>query len=180
MSNLRAPWITGSLSALLFVTGCGQSNVVAPSQEAISSLIDGTRVIIATVVEVIDGDTVDLSIAGHRQRVRLIGVDTPETKHPRKPVECYGHEATVFTESLLAHGIEVRLERDSEARDAYDRLLVYVYRNSDDMFINLELVRKGFARPLIIEPNLTYADKFTAAARYAQANNWGLWQACRG
>lgn len=166
MLGMRVPWITSSLAVLLAVAGCGQSrNSVAH---------------IATVIEVIDGDTVDLSIDGHRQRVRLIGVNTPETKHPNKPVQCYGHEATVFTESLLPHGTKVRLERDAEARDTYDRLLVYVYRNFDNMFINLELVRQGFAHVLTIEPNVAYMDKFVAAARDAQSNNRGLWQACRG
>lgn len=166
MPNFRPPRITKSLTALLLVASCGQSRI--------------TAVNFATVIEVIDGDTVDLSIDGHRQRVRLIGVDTPETKHPRKPVECYGHEATVFAESLLPQGTKVRLERDAEARDAYDRLLVYLYRNFDNMFINLELVRQGFAHVLTIEPNITHIDKFVVAARDAQSNNRGLWQACRG
>ncbi len=134
----------------------------------------------ATVIEVIDGDTVDLSIAGRRQRVRLIGIDTPETKHPNKPVECFGIAATKFTESLLPRGTAVNIERDTEARDAYDRLLVYMYRDSDNMFINLELVLQGYARVLTIEPNLTYLDRFVAASRDAYSNNRGLWQACRG
>ncbi|MHB1090550.1 MAG: thermonuclease family protein [Ilumatobacteraceae bacterium] len=166
MPNFRAPRITRSLAALLVVASCGQSR--------------NSAVNFATVIEVIDGDTVDLSIDGHRQRVRLIGVDTPETKHPRKPVECYGHEATVFAESLLPQGTNGRLERDAEARDTYDRLLVYLYRNVDNMFINLELVRQGFAHVLTIEPNIAHMDKFVLAARDAQSNNRGLWQACRG
>lgn len=170
MLNFRTRWITGSIAALLIVASCGQSRN--------SALSAGTD--IATVIEVIDGDTVDLSIGDHRQRVRLIGVDTPETKHPRKPVQCFGHEATAFTESLLAHGTKVRLERDAEARDTYDRLLVYLYRDSDNMFINLELVRQGFAHVLTIEPNIAYIDQFVGAARDAQLNNRGLWQACRG
>lgn len=166
MSSMRVPWISSSLTVLLAVAACGQPR---------NSAAD-----IATVIEVIDGDTVDLSIAGHRQRVRLIGVDTPETKHPNKPVQCFGHEASAFTESLLAPGTKVRLERDAEARDTYDRLLVYLFRGSDNMFINLELVRRGFAHLLTIEPNIAYLEKFVAAARDARSNNEGLWQACRG
>jgi micrococcal nuclease len=172
MQNLHTRWITRSIAALLVVAGCSQSRNSAVNLDADAD--------IATVIEVIDGDTVDLSIAGHRQRVRLIGVDTPETKHPRKPVQCFGHEATVFTESLLLPGTKVRLERDAEARDTYDRLLVYLYRQSDNVFINLELVRQGFARVLTIEPNISYMDRFVAALRDAQSNNRGLWQACRG
>lgn len=164
--NIRSSWITRSLTALLLVASCGQQR---------PSVVN-----IATVIEVIDGDTVDLSIAGRFQRVRLIGIDTPETKHPNKPVQCYGHEATAFTESLLTRDTAVRIERDTEARDTYDRLLVYLYRNSDDMFINLELVLQGFAHVLTIEPNIAYMDKFVAASRDAYSNNRGLWQACRG
>jgi micrococcal nuclease len=166
MLDIRCSSIARSLVAVLVVVGCTQ-----PANSAVD---------IGTVVEVIDGDTVDLSIAGHRQRVRLIGIDTPETKHPSKPVQCYGPEATKFTESLLAHGTEVRIERDAEARDTYDRLLVYLYRTSDNTFINLELVLQGFAHVLTIEPNIAYMDKFVAASRDAQSNNRGLWQACRG
>lgn len=166
MSSMRVPWITGSLTILLVIAACGEPR---------NSAVD-----IATVIEVIDGDTVDLSIAGHRQRVRLIGVDTPETKHPNKPVECFGHEASAFAESLLVPGTKVRLERDAEARDTYGRLLMYLFRSSDNLFINLELVRQGFAHVLTIEPNIAYLEKFVAAARDAQSNNQGLWQACRG
>jgi micrococcal nuclease len=166
MPTIRSSSIARSLIAVLVVIGCTQ-----PA----NSVVD-----IGTVVAVIDGDTVDLSIAGHRQRTRLIGIDTPETKHPNKPVQCYGPEATKFTESLLAQGTEVRIERDAEARDTYDRLLVYLFRTSDNMFINLELVLQGFAHVLTIEPNIAYMDKFVAASRDAHSNNRGLWQACRG
>lgn len=166
MPTFRPMWIARSFTALLILVGCGhQSN---------------SEVKIGTVIDVIDGDTVDLAIAGHRQRVRLIGIDTPETKHPNKPVQCYGPQATLFTESLLTDGTEVRIERDAEARDAYDRLLVYLYRTSDNMFVNLQIVLQGFARVLTIEPNTTYMDKFVTASRDAHLNNRGLWQACRG
>lgn len=148
------------------VAGCGQSKISEQND--------------ATVIEVIDGDTMDLLIGGHRQRVRLIGVDTPETKHPRKSIQCFGPEAAAYTKSMLAKGTKVRLERDSEGRDVYDRLLVYLFRDADDLFINLELVRLGFAHVLTIEPNIAYLDKFVAASRDAQSSKLGLWQACRG
>lgn len=170
MRNFHTPWLTRSLTSLLVIVGCSQSN---------NSAIDAEPDI-AIVIEVVDGDTVDLSIDGHRQRVRLIGVDTPETKHPRKPVQCFGPEAAAFTESLLLRGSKVRLERDAEARDTYDRLLVYLYRASDNLFINLELVRQGFAHVLTIEPNIAYLNQFVGASHDAQLNNRGLWQACRG
>jgi micrococcal nuclease len=80
----------------------------------------------ATVVTVIDGDTLDVRIAGRRERVRLIGIDTPETVHPTKPVECFGPEASARAAELLPVGSVVLLRRDVEARDRYDRLLAYV------------------------------------------------------
>ena len=133
----------------------------------------------ATVVEVIDGDTIEIRFSGHTERVRLVGVDTPETRHPRKPVQCYGHEASAFTAAALPVGTKVRIERDIEARDVYDRLLAYIFRLSDDMFINLQLVRQGYARVLTIEPNTAYLSEFVAAANEAKRDNLGLWQACR-
>jgi micrococcal nuclease len=132
----------------------------------------------AVVVEVIDGDTVVLDVDGREESVRLIGVDTPETRHPERPVECFGPEATEFTEHLLPPGTAVRLERDIENRDDYGRLLGYVFRASDDVFVNYELVRNGYAVPLSIEPNVTHASLFVEAARSAEADDTGLWATC--
>lgn len=132
----------------------------------------------AVVEYVIDGDTVDMTIDGVSTRVRLIGIDTPETKKPDAPVECFGPEATAFTQSLLPPGTEVFLERDVVARDDFGRLLGYVYRSSDGLFVNREIVAKGYAQPLTIEPNDTYADQFIDAAIDAERANVGLWAAC--
>ena len=134
----------------------------------------------ATVVRVVDGDTVVVDVAGRRETVRLIGVDTPETKKPNTPVQCYGPEASAFTTSLLPPGTAVRLERDVEPRDAYDRLLAYVYRTADDLFVNLELVRTGHAVTLEFPPNTTNARRFAAAAADAEQHDRGLWGACPG
>jgi len=134
----------------------------------------------ATVVAVIDGDTIDVRIGGRQERVRLIGIDTPETKKPDAPVECFGPEATAFTAGLLPIGTDIRIERDVVGRDDYGRLLGYV-RLADPAgtFVNLEIVRRGFARPLTFEPNDTYAAAFADAARDAEAGDVGLWAACR-
>ena len=134
----------------------------------------------ATVVRVVDGDTIDADFAGTTERVRLIGIDTPETKKPDSPVECFGPEASARTAELLPPDTPIRVERDAEARDDYDRLLGYVYRSSDGLFVNLDLAVGGFARPLTIEPNSTFADRFVAAARTAQAHGTGLWGSCSG
>lgn len=134
---------------------------------------DGT----AVVVEVVDGDTVDVRIGGRTERVRLIGIDTPETQHPDAPVECFGPEASAFTRSLLAEGTEVRIERDVVGRDHFGRLLGYVHR-ADGIFVNHEIIRRGYATPLSFEPNTAFARAFADAARAAEAEDLGLWAAC--
>lgn len=132
----------------------------------------------ATVVHIDDGDTIDVEIDGRRTRVRFIGIDTPETKKPNTPIQCYGPEASAETAALLPIGTPVHLERDAEARDPYDRLLAYVYRADDGLFVNLELARRGFARALSIAPNVAYAGDFTRAVSDATAAHQGLWGAC--
>jgi micrococcal nuclease len=130
----------------------------------------------ATVVQTIDGDTIDVVLAGGRaERVRILGADTPETKDPRKPVQCFGAEASAHTHQRLL-GRRVRLETDVERRDKYGRLLAYVYvdgRRYDD-----ELLRLGYARLLIIPPNGAHARAMLRAELAAQRAHLGLWGAC--
>ena len=134
----------------------------------------------ATLVGVVDGDTIDVTVDGAEERVRLIGIDTPETKKPDSPVECFGPEAAAFTESLLPDGTRLHLERDVEARDQYGRLLAYVFVADSGLFVNLEIVRHGLANTLTIPPNVAHAADFVAAARAAEASNLGLWAGCAG
>ena len=145
------------------------------SHGAVSVSADGAR---ATVVRVVDGDTVVLRIAGRKESVRLIGVDTPETKHPTKPVECFGPEASRHAAGLLPAGTEVLVRRDTEARDVYRRLLLYVYRADDGLFVNRELVAGGWAVPKSYPPNTAHAEEFAALAATAEAAGLGLWGAC--
>lgn len=133
---------------------------------------------LATVVEVVDGDTVEVEVAGATETVRLLGIDTPETVHPDKPVECWGPEASARTEALLPTGSSVRLERDEEARDRFGRLLAYVRRADDGTFVNERLVAEGFARTLLIEPNHAYATALLDAQDTARETGAGLWSAC--
>ncbi|HSL60122.1 MAG TPA: thermonuclease family protein [Acidimicrobiales bacterium] len=135
---------------------------------------------VATVVEVVDGDTIRVRIDGRVEPVRLIGIDTPETHHPTRPVECFGAEATARTAELLAIGSEVRLERDVEPRDRFDRVLAYVHRVDDDLFVNLALVAEGFAVAGSYPPNLARQADLDAAGRRARADGLGLWGACGG
>ena len=134
----------------------------------------------ATVNRVVDGDTVDMIIDGAKERVRLIGIDTPETKKENTPIECFGLEATAFTESLLPPGTELYLERDVEARDVFGRLLAYAYLVESAVFVNLEIVRQGYAQPLTIPPNVAHSAEFVDAARAAERADLGLWAECSG
>ncbi len=132
----------------------------------------------AVVTRVVDGDTIVVHVGGRDERVRLIGIDTPETVDPRKPVQCFGKEASAHTHELLPPGTVVRLERDVEPRDRYDRLLAYVYRVSDGLFVNLALARDGYAQLLTIAPNVSYVDQLRAAVADARRAGRGLWSAC--
>ncbi|RKU20992.1 nuclease [Candidatus Poribacteria bacterium] len=95
------------------------------------------------VLRVVDGDTVEIDYQGKKMDVRLIGVDTPETVHPSKPVESYGKEASAFLKNLLL-GESVYLRFDRDKTDKYGRLLAYLYRAPDGLFVNLEIVRQGY------------------------------------
>ena len=132
----------------------------------------------ATVVEVVDGDTVVVDIAGRHETLRLIGIDTPETVDPDQPPECWGAEASAHTKALLPAGTAVRLTRDVEARDRYDRLLVYVERTEDGLFVNLDLVAGGWADDYPFPPNVAHQREFALAVSQARAEGLGLWGTC--
>jgi micrococcal nuclease len=161
------------LVVCLVAAGCGND---VPDTAPVTTAPDGA----GTVAYVVDGDTIDVLINGEEHRVRLIGVDTPESVSRSTPVECFGREASKYTAELLPVGTEIRLERDVEPRDDYGRLLAYVYRQSDGLMINLELIRNGYAQPLTIPPNVNFSDQFVEAARAAEAADVGLWSACSG
>jgi len=132
----------------------------------------------ATVLFVIDGDTVELEIDGEKENVRLIGIDAPESRARTRPVQCYGKESSDFLTELLPQGTEVRIERDIEARDQYDRLLLYIYL--DDLFINEEIVAEGFANAQSYKPNTTKQDILFKALDEAKKETKGLWADCDG
>ena len=128
------------------------------------------------VVEVVDGDTIVVAFAnGATDTVRLLGVDTPETKHPTRGVECFGPEASAFTAARLL-GRVVRLESDVERRDVYDRRLAYVWLEGTRF--NDVLLRKGYARFLVIPPNLAHGRTLLAAELDARDARRGLWAEC--
>ena len=134
----------------------------------------------SSVVRVVDGDTIVVRLGTVDERIRLIGIDTPETVDPRTPVECFGKEASDHLAGLLPPGTPVRLERDVEARDRFDRLLAYVYRVDDGTFVNLALAEDGYADVATFPPNVAHVDEFVAAVARARGEGRGLWSACGG
>ncbi len=129
------------------------------------------------VLKVADGDTITVDVDGTPERVRLIGVDTPETQDPRKPVQCFGRAATEFVQHLIGDQ-DVRLERDAQSddRDRYDRLLRYVYL-PDDRLVQAEIIKQGYGFAYTSFP-FTKADEFRAYQQQAREQGSGLWNSC--
>ena len=138
------------------------------------------------VIYIYDGDTIKLA---NGEKVRFVGIDTPESSENKKlfrdaarshqdvhEIIRMGHAAASYTRSLLA-GRRVRLEFDIEKRDKYGRLLAYVYRVEDGLFINEDIIRNGYAYPMTIPPNILHADEFKRLFREAQKSRRGLWAA---
>ena len=114
-------------------------------------------------MRVVDGDTIRVRLGGREERVRYIGVDTPETVKPGTPVQCFGQARERVQRATVVRAGTVRLVFDAERRDRYGRLLAYVYREPDGLFVNAELVRRGYAQPLTIPPNVAHAAEFRRA-----------------
>lgn len=129
----------------------------------------------ALVTRVVDGDTIEVLFRGDELDVRLIGIDTPETVAPGEPVQCFGPEASAFTEREL-EGERVMLELDVERVDRYGRTLAYVW--NEGRLFNRVLVARGFAVVSTYPPNVKYVDQFVAAQRHARERGLGLWGAC--
>ena len=127
----------------------------------------------AAVVRVVDGDTIQVQIGGRLEKVRYIGVNTPEVHHPRKGEEPGGREATEVNRGLV-EGKHVRLELDVRERDRYGRLLAYVWVG--DTMVNAELVRLGYAQVMTIPPNVRYQPMFLKLQREAREAGRGLWR----
>ncbi len=127
------------------------------------------------VTEVVDGDTIKININGKIETLRLIGLDTPETVDPRKPVQCFGKEASNKAKELLI-GKNVRIEKDiSQGElDKYNRLLVYIYRE-DGLFYNKHMIETGYAHEYTYNTPYKYQTEFKAAQKTAQQNSLGLW-----
>lgn len=159
---------------------------VAPRRPAAPAAPQGAVVLTGTIARVVDGDTVHVRVRGFDTVVRLIGVDTPETRHPTRPVECWGPQATSRAEALLPTGAPVRLVTDpsQDTRDRYDRLLAYIYTGDRDgaASVNRALVAAGAGRAYVYGGvPFRYAPAFTRAEAAARAAGRGLWgPPCRG
>jgi micrococcal nuclease len=126
------------------------------------------------VVRVVDGDTIVIN-DGNQITVRLIGVDTPETVHPSKPVEEYGKEASLFTRNLLkGERIYVVVDPQQRKTDRYGRSLAYVYRAPDGLFVNAEIIRQGYGHAYTTYP-FKYMEEFRQIERFARQSQKGLW-----
>jgi micrococcal nuclease len=125
-----------------------------------------------TVTRIVDGDTVHVRVDGRLEKVRYIGVNTPEVHHPRKGDEPGGRAAAAVNRDLV-DGRRVRLELDTQSRDRYGRLLAYVW--VDDRMINAELVRRGFAQVMTVPPNVRHQFLFLKLQREAREARRGLW-----
>ena len=154
----------------------------APSVRSSAQTVDAAWVQV-NVVRVADGDTITVKYNGVNTSVRLIGVDTPETVDPRKPVQCYGVEASNYTKSQLnKQTIYLEFDESQGVTDRYDRLLAFV-RRADGSLFNYDLIANGYAFEYTYQGNpYRYQSEFLAAAREARENGRGLWAAstCNG
>lgn len=178
-------------SSLIFILGLGflwfglkpvqvveNPPIVETIPIATSSAVSGIEGEQEIVTKVVDGDTIDLETG---QVVRLIGIDTPETVDPRRPVGCFGKEASNETKSLLTNK-KVILQKDVSEVDKYKRLLRYVYLPLDNgqiLFVNDYLIREGFAKVLTYPPDVKYNEQFRQAERKAREESKGLWGKCK-
>ena len=156
--------VAGVVTFGFVVTGCTQAP--PPSTEH----GDG-----ATVVRVIDGDTIVADLSGTETTVRLLNIDTPETKHPDKPVECLGLEATEYTKTLLAPGDKIELAYDVSRLDPYGRTLAGVYKEGS--LVNADIAAAGLGVAVLFQPNERFYAEVLAAEQQAQDGSKGLFGA---
>ena len=176
MSSKRARRRIISLVITLIIVGLGYFTAKNPEQtiQQIAGVQTGTY----RVVDFADGDTINVDMNGKTERIRMIGVDTPEIHDPRKLVECFGQAASTFTEQLIGTGT-VRLEADSLSanRDRYDRLLRYVY-TSENKLVQAEIIKDGYGFAYTSFP-FTKLDEFRQYEKEAREQNRGLWSDCQ-
>lgn len=180
---MRRLGIRKTLLGIMILLGvCAAISILLPYIERDAGTSRGLTQ--ARVTRIVDGDTLKVRIPGEaeEQTIRIIGVDTPETKDPNRAVMCYGAEATAKTQDLVdrAHG-QVELEKDISETDRYGRLLRYVWLPYPDgrTMLNDELVTGGYARAVVYPPDVKYRERFSAEEQRAkQQQHAGLWGSC--
>ena len=148
------------------------STSISKSENPSTPIRNETNIGEVLVTRVIDGDTIQIEGGA---KVRYIGIDTPETVDPRTSVQCFGKEAAAKNRGLV-EGKRVRFEKDVSETDKYGRLLRYVFIG--ETFVNETLVREGYAFSSPYPPDVKYQDVFDKAAKFAKANDKGLWGSC--
>lgn len=168
----RTPWWVVLLIVLVSIAQ--QIGWLQPAQQKLVEVQPGQY----TVTQVLDGDTIEVDMNGAREKVRLIGVDTPETHDPRKQVQCFGKAASEFTKQLIGDK-PVRLVADPESsnRDRYQRLLRYVYL-PDNTLVQAEIIKQGYGFAYTSFP-FDKSEEFRAYQAEARENNRGLWGSCQ-
>lgn len=163
--------LAGLIVSLLALLGWWQPGIV-PTEVANNPAPGYYR-----VIRTEDGDTITVDMNGTEERIRFIGVDTPETQDPRKPVQCFGRAASEFTKMLIGQN-PVRLESDplSSNRDRYNRLLRYVYL-PDGKLVQAKIIKEGYGFAYVSFP-FTKSDEFLAYQTEAREHNRGLWASC--
>lgn len=132
------------------------------------------------VDRVVDGDTIVVQVKSQQTTIRLIGVDTPETVHPSKPVEHYGKEASQFTANLLkGERVYVVTDPSQGTTDKYGRTLAYIYRVPDGLFVNAEIIRQGYGHAYTQYP-FKYMEEFRQLEQFARQAEKGLWSNASG
>ncbi|WP_246092752.1 thermonuclease family protein [Terrilactibacillus laevilacticus] len=158
-----------SMITIGLLTGCSSLLTDTANQ--------GSDRISATVVKIVDGDTIHVKIKGKDEIVRMLLIDTPETHAPGKPVQVYGPEASQFAEKELPVGSHIQIEEGVKGheRDKYDRLLGYIYLENGDMY-NAKVVEKGLARVgYIYPPNTKHLDMLKEKQADAEKAHLGIW-----
>ena len=166
-------WIT--LSGIIVALVISVIALVKPStvNNVYPAITHSTDLQQAYVSRVVDGDTIEVLINEKTYKIRYIGIDTPETVDPNRPVGSFGKEASDKNKELVL-GKTVQLEKDVSDVDKYGRLLRYVY--IDNVMINAELVRLGYAKASTYPPNVKYAELFVKLEKEARESNVGLWK----
>lgn len=158
----------------------GQIGEIETEKETSKETVDQSGFMKAEIVRVVDGDTFVVNLNGSEEKLRLIGVDTPESKHPDKSKNTKeGIIASDYAKSIADKGDEAFLEFDVSERDRYGRLLVYLHlrdKNGNLYMYNEDIIRKGYARTMTVPPNVKYSDRFTEIQKNAREKGLGFWK----